>query len=252
METLLKQLGLDDKEIKIYLAVQKQGKVRAAILARSLGLKRTTVYGVTKELVEKGLIKQDLGEPVLSFTATNPDEINQLVRKDEKILEVKKKVAAKVIEELEKLSKEKASLIPKIQFITQHKIEQHLYKQTALWAESIRKNDGTWWGFQDHTFVQHYEKWIDWSWESGVQKGINLKLISNVQEKVVKNKKFIDREIKFWQHAQNFTATLWVCGDHVINLVTNQKPHYLVEQLDPLLAKNLREVFKGIWKTNFI
>lgn len=27
------------------------------------------------------------------------------------------------------------------------------------------EKDSTWWGFQDHTFVEHYEKWIDWYWQ---------------------------------------------------------------------------------------
>ena len=251
MEEQLKQLGLGEKEIDIYLSILKQGKVRATALARSLGLKRTTVYSVAKELVEKGLIKQDLGEPVLSFVATDPEDIYSLIRKEEKIIEHKKKIASQVIENLRHLTNQKQLLIPRIQFVNQNKLEQHLYKQTPIWAESIRKNSGTWWGFQDHTFVQNYEKWIDWSWESEVQKGVNLKLLSNLAEKTIKKKTFSNRQIKFWSQSQNFAATLWICGDYVISVMTNKHPYYLVEQHDKLLANSLREVFKGIWKTNF-
>ena len=105
-----------------------------------------------------------------------------------------------------------------------------------------------WWGFQDHNFVMHYEKWIDWYWQTAPAK-ISLQLLSNQSEieKTMQGKKYARRKIKFWSDAKNFTATTWICGDYVIMIITNQRPHYLVEIHDAVLAHNLREVFEGIW-----
>lgn len=31
-------------------------------------------------------------------------------------------------------------------------------------------------------------------------------------------------------------------------IVTNQHPHYMVEIHDPVMAQNLRDIFKGVWE----
>lgn len=246
----LAQLGFGEKEIRIYAAVLQYGKIRPANLAELVGLNRSTVYSVAKELAGKGVIAQDLAGKGLYLVAKPVSELAVLARKEEMELQQKRELIAVAVKELESLPKQKAAYAaPKIVFIAERELEAHLYRQTALWAESIRQGDGIWWGFQDHTFVEHYETWIDWSWESGVQTGVSLKLLSNKEEKQVKHKTFKRRVVRFWKESQNFTASTWVCGDYVIMLITRQRPHYLVEILDATMAHNLREVFKGIWKT---
>lgn len=103
-------------------------------------------------------------------------------------------------------------------------------------------------GFQDETFVKHYEKWIDWYWEEGSPPGINLKLLSNKVAENIKQKKFSNRQIKYWGASDTFTATTWINGDYIVMLVTNQRPNYLVEIHDAVMAQNFREMFKGIWE----
>lgn len=245
----LKQLGLGEKEIRVYTTLLQYGKITPAALAKIVGLNRSTVYSVAKELVEKGIIAEDLGGTNLYLVAKPASELITLIKKDELELENKKRLVQTAVSELKPLQKQESYAVPKIIFIEEKEIEAHLYRQTSIWAESIRQRDRTWWGFQDHTFVEHYEKWIDWSWESGVQKGISLKLLSNEEEKQVKKKKFLPRMIRFWEQSKRFTASTWICGDFVIMLVTVKHPHYLVEIHDAVLAHNLREIFKGIWNT---
>ena len=45
----------------------------------------------------------------------------------------------------------------------------------------------------------------------------------------------------------DLTAATWVCGDYLIMMITNRKPHYLVQIYDQTLAYNMRETFKNIW-----
>jgi sugar-specific transcriptional regulator TrmB len=52
----LKQLGLDDKEIAVFLVVLERGKVLPATVATITNINRSTVYSVAKELARKGLI----------------------------------------------------------------------------------------------------------------------------------------------------------------------------------------------------
>jgi sugar-specific transcriptional regulator TrmB len=246
---LLKQLGLGDKEITVYVTLLQHGTLTPASLAKITKLNRSTVYSTIKELVEKGIITEDLGGTYLLVVAKPPQELNILAHKEEKLLQEKKAVIKNAVEELQAFTKSTQYTIPKISFIAEDEIENHLHKQTSVWDKSILKHDGVWWGFQDQTFVEHYEKWIDWYWEQGSKANASLRLISNEVAEKIKKKKFTRRQIRFWDQSHNFTATTWILGDYVVMAVTNQHPHYMVEIYDATLAHNMREVFKGIWNT---
>lgn len=246
---LLKKLGFSDKEITVYLAVLKSGKITPGALSAVVNLNRTTVYSIAKELVKKGVIAEDLGADNLSLVAKPPQDLELMAKKEEKELEERKKNISKAIIELQSVAESTKYPIPKIVFVSEEDLENHLYKQTPVWDESILEKDGIWWGFQDHTFVQHYEDWIDWYWEVGSKKEVFLKLISNEVAEQIKKKKYERRQIRFWDQSKNFTATTWINGDFVVMIVTNQRPHYLVELHDAVLAHNMREIFKGIWNT---
>jgi sugar-specific transcriptional regulator TrmB len=246
---LLKTLGFGDKEILVYVTLLQHGKLTPASLAKIVGINRTTVYSTAKELVGKGVIAEDLGGKTLFLVAKPPADLNMLAQKEEKQLQDKKAVIQNAISELQAITKATQYTIPKIVFMAQDEVESHLYKQTPVWDESILKYDGCWWGFQDNTFVQNYEQWIDWYWEKGSNPKTTLKLLSNESAEKIKKKKFDRRQIKFWQESHNFSATTWILGDYVVMIATTQKPYYLVEINDALLAANLREVFKGIWKS---
>jgi sugar-specific transcriptional regulator TrmB len=246
---LLKQLGFGEKETAVYLALLQHGKLTPASLAKIVNLNRTTVYSIGKDLVQKGVIAEDLGGANLLLVAKPPQELSLLVKNEEKQLEEKKTIIKNAVEELQAITKSTQYTIPKIIFVAADELEDHLYKQTPVWDASILKRDGVWWGFQDQTFVQNYEKWIDWYWEQGSKEKGLLKLISNESAEQIKKKKFEKRQIRFWEQSHDFTATTWICGDYVIMIVTNQKPHYLVEIHDAALAHNQRQIFKGIWNT---
>ena len=246
---LLKQLGFGDKEIKVYLALLQHGKLSPASLAKIVGLNRSTVYNLAKELAAKGVIAEDLGGVNMYLVAKPPQDLDALAQKEEKQLQEKKAIIKNAVEELQAVTKSTQYTIPKIIFVAQDEIDSHLHKQTPIWDKSILKYDGVWWGFQDQTFVEHYEKWIDWYWEKGSDPKTSLKLLSNETAEKIKKKKFQRRQIRFWEQSHSFTATTWILGDFVVMIVTNQHPHYLVEIHDAVLAHNMREVFKGIWKS---
>lgn len=245
----LKQLGFGEKEITVYTTLLQHGKLTPAALGRISGLNRTTVYSTAKELAQKGVIAEDLGGTNLYLLARPPQDLENIAKKEEKLLQEKKAVIKNAIEELQSITKGTEYTIPKIIFKAQDEVEEYLYRQTPKWDKSILKYDRVWWGFQDHTFVKHYEKWIDWYWEKGGDAETSLKLISNEAAEQIKKKKFERRQIRFWQQSHNFKTTTWILGDFVVMIVTNQRPHYLMEIHDAVLAHDQREIFKGIWKT---
>ncbi len=250
VQDLLSQLGFDEKETTVYLALLGKGQATSAEIAEQTGINRTTVYSVAKALMKRRIISEDLGSPVRRLTAKQPEDLRQLVTREQERLEKKREVVERAVEELSSLAKNASFSIPKITFVPEEDLERYLYKCSPTWSESVMASDGIWWGFQDHTFAERYQQWIDWYWKKSAPSELQVRLLSNQSdiERNMKRRKYERRVVKFWKKNIHFTASLWVSGDYIVMIMTNQHPHYLIEIHDVLLAHNLREMCKGIWK----
>ena len=250
LEKVLSELGLGEKEQAVYKLILEHGKIAPALLARLAGIKRTTVYSVANELVDKGLIIEDWGGKILYYIPSRENELEKIITKEKEKSKSKESSIRELQEILKSIPESKTYSVPKIRFIDEADLEKYLYEATPRWHESMLTTDATWWGFQDHTFVEKFEKWIDWSWEKA-PKPIKLKLLTNesdIEEKM-KSKKYSEkRALKFW-HKNEFTGTQWIIGSYIVLVMTKQRPYYLVEIHDSVMAHNMREVFKNIWKT---
>ncbi len=247
---LLSELGFKPKEIELYLAILEQGKITPARAAKVAGINRTTAYIIAQELVEKGLIVEDLAGKQKYLVALPPDDLKDISRKEEEDLQRKKGIIDKAIEELKSMTKNTRYSIPKITFVYEEDMGTFYYKQSPIWADSIMKKDTIWWGFQDPSFSKHYATWIEWFWKNCAPKKLSVRLLTNESkyENIIRSKQFDRRLVKFWDREGDFTGSTWVAGDYLIFAVTNQKPHYFVQIYDATLAHNMRELFKGIWE----
>ncbi len=245
----LQQLGFSEKEIAVYLCVLENGKLSAAAVSRITKINRTTVYSVSKELINKGIIHEDLGGTSRYYTALSTDELRNLYKTQEEELKQKKGIIENVIRELEVLPKSKQYSVPKIRFIDEIHMRDFLFKQTPVWIESAKHTDHNRWGFQDASLLEEYKDWAEYHWEI-FPENFGTRLITN---KKPSEKEFAGkiaderRQMKYWDKSLNFTATHSVLGDYVLFIVTNQHPHYLVETHDAVMAENLRQLFKGMW-----
>lgn len=70
----LRNLGLDDKEGRVYVALLELGQTTAYAIAERCGIKRPTVYVVLDELRLKGLVLKIPHVKKQLFTAKSPEE----------------------------------------------------------------------------------------------------------------------------------------------------------------------------------
>lgn len=89
----LQDLGLSDKEAKLYLAVLELGEANIQQIAQKSGIKRTTVYDVINSLKEKRLLTEITKGKKAFFSAEDP-------RKIESQLDEKKETLKKILPEL--------------------------------------------------------------------------------------------------------------------------------------------------------
>lgn len=246
----LSALGFSDKEQQVYLAILKNGRLTPARLAQQVRLNRTTVYSVAASLLQKGLITEDATARTLTYLASSPDELGNLIERDRHELKKRQALVDEVVSELDKVEAHENPAAPKIRYVRERELERFLYTQAKIWDESMLQYDGIWWGFQTTSLVENYADWIRWYWPQAEPKGIKLQLMTNntAAEQAVAAENFSARQMKFWQN-ETIKETTWVLGDYLIMVTTDQHPFYLVEIKNPTLAATMREMFKLIWQT---
>ena len=249
IEKTLHRLGLGSKEQTIYRLILERGKIAPALVSRLTGINRTTVYSVAKELKEKGLIAEDLGGKTLYYSPTRETELEKIIKIDQEKLSEKESSIRELQEFLKNNPGSETYSVPKIRFIEGGDVSHYFREALPRWIASMQNTEPTWWGFQDHTLIEQFEEMIDWGW-TRTPKGIDLKFFTNqsdVEQKMEKKKYADRRHLKFLSTNQ-FSASQWIAGDYVIFIVTKQKPFYLVEIHDSVMAHNMREVFKKLWE----
>ncbi len=251
LEEKLKEIGFSEKEVSVYLCIFQYQKISPARIATLTHINRPTVYNVAEGLIQRGLIAEDKAGKIKYFVSLGESAIQSIVNaKQREIFNIKEKIPT-IIESLKQLPKQGKYSIPKIQFIDESRLRDFFINRSAVWAESALTKDNTWWGYQDHTLLEHYQDWAD-HFFSHFPKTIKLNLLTNKKEietQVMTRKTYAhQRNIIYWDGSKDFTATHVVVGDYVLMIVTNEHPHYLIEVCDKVMADNTRELFKSVWR----
>lgn len=250
IDKTLKKLNFSEKEIDIYLAILKNGKIIPSDLAHVTGINRSTVYSVVSDLEKKKVITHDLSGPIKYVVALPPEDLENLVKDQEKKIQTQKKLIKKAVSELQSFTTGTKYTVPKIRFIPEEDLENFINTRADEWDRSLLETEACWYGYQDHTYVEHYSHLIDYYW-SRAHEDMQLRLVTNESdiERTMEDKEYKKKRIiKFLKKKGPFTSSIWVVGDYTVILYTNQRPHYVIEIKNAELAKNQRELFKFVWE----
>lgn len=244
----LNKLGLQSKEIMIFLALQSIGSATPSDLSKITKLKRTTTYSVLDMMEQKGIITADYSSQKVTYLAVSPESLREVLKRsvNEKLKRVDETVSL-----LKNYMGDLKIQIPKVVFIQEAQIEKHLYKRASVWNESMNKTGTDYVGFLDYTFTEKYLEWIDWYWEHPTTKNIKLRFLTNeteLEKDPDRKKRYKRRNLRFWEKAGEITYNTWINGDYTIMINSRTKPNYLIEIFDKDLAASQREIFNAIWK----
>jgi sugar-specific transcriptional regulator TrmB len=82
----LQQIGLNEKQAKIYLASLELGETTIKEIAKKAEIKRTTIYDFIDEMTNLGYIKLTADGKRKKYLAASPDELQIIVKKREALL----------------------------------------------------------------------------------------------------------------------------------------------------------------------
>lgn len=105
METsILKEFGLTETEIKIYLKLLEEGENLASRISKKANVERAVTYHILEKLAQRGLVSYVIKENRKYFSAAEPEKLKDLLKEKEQALE-------ELIPELHKLKKSEEQLL---------------------------------------------------------------------------------------------------------------------------------------------
>ncbi|MDP2918266.1 MAG: helix-turn-helix domain-containing protein [bacterium] len=101
--TTLEQIGLSEKQAKVYLACLKLGPAPVRLIARETGLNRGTCYDLLKGLMAWGLVSYYHKNTHKYFVAEDPQNLQEVISSQEEKLARAQQEIAKIIPELKSI-----------------------------------------------------------------------------------------------------------------------------------------------------
>ena len=232
----LKNLGIDEKQTKVYLACLELGQGTVGEVALKSGIKRTSIYNFLEEMKQKGLISEveQLGKTML--VAEDP---NNLIARAERQTEELKKVLPELLG-IFNLPGNK----PKVKFY------QGVEGIKTAYDDILKTGENTY-GFSD------YEKMFallpaDYLWTFPTDRIKNkIKFYCIAQDgpkgREVKQKdKTQLRETKLVKDI-NFETEINIYGNKVA-MMSFRRPGAAVIIEDAAIAQTLKSIWKAWWK----
>lgn len=102
LELLFRQLGLSEKQAKIYRVLLGRKTARAALLSKKSGINRSNTYVLLTDLVKRGLVRELTKGQVKSFQAVEPVKLLRLAQQRQRDLEAAGRLAEEMVPELTK------------------------------------------------------------------------------------------------------------------------------------------------------
>lgn len=239
MEEGLKEFGLTENEIKIYLALLKLGTSSPSKISKETGLSRSYVYDALERLIEKQMASSILKNNKKHFTATNPKMLEEVER--QKLNKIQKIIPH--LENLQKTSKEEIK-------VGLHK-GAYVYKILLRdIVSSLKNKDEVFiFGIDDDTLVRldpYYPTYLDIYFDALGKKNIKEKVIVKRGAKVINEAK--NTQYRYLPKESFGNTAFEVYGDKVaIFLLGN--PNYLILIENKEVADSYRNQFKILWES---
>jgi sugar-specific transcriptional regulator TrmB len=243
-EIALKEAGLPNNDVKVYLALLDLGSALAGEITKKSGVNRTNVYDSLDKLIERGLVSYVIQANRKYFEATTPESLIKYLDEKESNIKKQKKLINNILPELESR-----------RALSQETYEATIYKGKKglkSIAEDVLKTKSTLLAFgAEGRFVETFRHYAaQWHMRRNKLK-IPVKIIYN--EKIRKNKlkaRFPILQMKFNSHMDDTPATTWIYGDKVAIVIWQGKePIATLIRSNPI-AKSYKQFFNILWQNS--
>ena len=243
----LKQIGLKEKEIKIYLAILKLGSVSAQNIAVETGIKRTTVYLVLERLKQIGLVGEIIQKNKKIFFAEKPEKLLKISAQKKKEIEKEEERIKDILPQLERILKNKNAG-------TKEEI-RHFQNIEGIWniiEDLLRSKKDHYSIFPGKTY-DHLGLTRILSDVTKKRRQIGGTKAYSITDYHLQNYKFFReedtdfREIRFLPAVKNFDSGMLLYDDKVA-LISLQKPYSSILIKNEAIYSLVKFMFDSLWK----
>ncbi len=107
LEKELQNIGLNAKEVKIYLASLELGQATVQHISKKSGINRATAYFIIDGLMSEGLMSSVYKGKKQYFIAADPDKLLILLEKRRSVIEAKENKLKKIMPQLKSINNKK-------------------------------------------------------------------------------------------------------------------------------------------------
>lgn len=237
-ETLLSDLGLTEKEARIYLALLKMGEGAVQDIAKEAGVKRPTAYVVLDELRKKEAVLKVPQAKRTIYIAKSPSELyEQHIQKLSRV--------AQVLPLLEALHK-KDKRVNMLYFEGVKGIEESLYYRHKELAHT--QIDGFW--AKVDTWDAKTKKIIDTWGKKTAATGVTVRAIAPDHPSLDEYRKkdaVLNWHIKTVPEKQYSSNTSIEVTDFFVRITEFDTPQAIIIE-SPEFVKTVREIFEMVWE----
>lgn len=234
---LIQNIGLNEKQAKVYLALLELGVETPAKIAQRADIKRPTAYVLLDELVEKGFVSRVEGKKK-KFKAEHPDKLKFKLRENLATFERSLPWLLSLI------NKEKE--LPNVRFFKGVKEVQAAYKESLLIPNSELLSFGS-----AGTVLTKFEGFIEAYIKERVNRNIFCRAITDtnkvVEDMLPRDKKEL-RETRIldpWQFNQEVEIDIYGNKLTAISFEDNKFIAVILES--KVIVEALRQMFEIIW-----
>ena len=234
----LKQIGLEEKQAKIYLAALELGKTSIKEIAKKSGVKRTTIYDIIDDMINLGYIRVTVEGKKGRFLAVDPDKLKIIIKKRQVLLD-------EIMPELKNISNVKGKK-PKIWYFEGTEGLREAYEDTLRNAKKLIYQ----WASDDMLDVLGKDWALDYM-KRRADKKIFAKCIAADSEDIrqfQKTDKEHFRKIKTINAKDYpFNIELDLYGDRAAFISPKDKIAVIIQSL--FIAKTMKAIFQLSWES---
>lgn len=239
----LKDFGLSEKEIEIYLSLLKGGAQPVRKIAADTGINRGTTYDILKSLIAQGLVSYHHKKTHQYFVAEDPEKLSEAISQKEKQLSVLRGKLTSFIPELKSLY-HKAGGKPVARFYEGVKGVRTVLADVLDTCEAVKEGYCAYSSADVRPYLHAaYPRFT----EERIQRGVEVKVIAigeGGQLKGLDARRWLTKEAK----VSAPTYTLIYGGKAAVISVSDAKEPYGMIIEDAGIAATQRFIFEWVWE----
>ncbi|MBS3072094.1 hypothetical protein J4408_03820 [Candidatus Pacearchaeota archaeon] len=240
VQEALKEFGLAEKEVNIYLSNLKIGSNTANEISRKSGLQRELTYTILNRLEKKGLINHSIKNGIKFFDAVNPENLLKKIEEKENLLK-------KALPHLNLLKKEKSVLKPKTETFEGKEGIKSLFNNIIRFYEQ-NKEIKILEGFGSAGKLEQVLKWaLPHFIERRVKAGVKFRGIYNETKEGMEKKNLPLSEIRFLPEEFESPSFYLIYKNHIVIVIFSEEPvGIFIESKE--VYESYKIYFKILWK----